>query len=45
MREDIHAARKRLNIGKPVLYRECLKTLEREGKIATDLDLGAGKAA
>ena len=45
MREDIDAARKRLNIGKPVLYRQCLATLEAEGYMAIGLDLNAGKAA
>lgn len=45
MREDIDAARARLNIGKPTLYRECLRTLEAEGNLARDLDLGAPKAA
>lgn len=33
MHEDIDAARERLNIGKPVIYRECLKTLAAEGNI------------
>jgi ubiquinone biosynthesis protein COQ4 len=45
MREDIDAARKRLNIGKPELYRRCLDILEAEGNMAIDLDLNAGKAA
>ena len=44
MREDIDAARARLGIGKPVLYRECLTILESEGTHTEDLTLG-GKAA
>ncbi len=31
MREDLEAARKRLNIGEPVVYRQCLATLNAEG--------------
>ncbi|MEL7189451.1 MAG: Coq4 family protein, partial [Pseudomonadota bacterium] len=39
MREDIDEARARMNIGKPVLYSECLKQLEAEGNTAQDLAL------
>ncbi|MEM8725748.1 MAG: Coq4 family protein [Pseudomonadota bacterium] len=45
MREDIDEARARLNIGKPVIYRECLKTLESEGNTAADLGLSEPQAA
>ncbi|KWV92855.1 Coq4 family protein [Erythrobacter sp. YT30] len=46
MAEDIDAARERLRIGKPVLYRECLKQLEAEGNTASDLGLsGEAQAA
>ncbi|MBV7267184.1 ubiquinone biosynthesis protein COQ4 [Erythrobacter ani] len=44
MREDIGAARARLNIGKPEIYRECLEILESEGNRREDLAL-SGKAA
>lgn len=37
MREDIDAARKRLNIGAPVIYRQCLASLEAEGYLDSDL--------
>lgn len=37
MREDIDAARARLNIGKPVIYRQCLAQLEAEGHLRQDL--------
>lgn len=37
MREDIDAARKRLNIGAPVIYRQCLASLEAEGFLESDL--------
>ncbi len=37
MREDIADARKRLNIGKPMIYRECLAQLESEGHLETEL--------
>ncbi|BDI61025.1 Coq4 family protein [Qipengyuania nanhaisediminis] len=39
MREDIDAARRQLGIGEPVLYRECLATLEAEGFERGDLGL------
>ncbi|WP_432200546.1 Coq4 family protein [Erythrobacter sp. W53] len=37
MREDIDEARARLNIGEPVIYRECLAILEAEGHGCCDL--------
>ena len=37
MREDLDEARARLNIGKPVIYRECLAQLESEGWFEDDL--------
>ncbi|TNE34129.1 MAG: hypothetical protein EP350_02500 [Alphaproteobacteria bacterium] len=37
MREDIDEARRRLNIGKPEIYRQCLEILESEGHMAEDL--------
>lgn len=37
MHEDIEAARARLNIQEPVIYRECLEILESEGHLAEDL--------
>ncbi len=43
MREDIDAARARLNIGKPVVYRECLRILEDEGMMAENLGLSESK--
>jgi ubiquinone biosynthesis protein COQ4 len=45
MREDIDEARKRLNIGKPAIYRECLKILESEGILSEQLALGSTQAA
>lgn len=45
MREDIDEARKRLNIGAPVIYRECLRILESEGNLAADLTLSEPQAA
>jgi ubiquinone biosynthesis protein COQ4 len=45
MREDFDAARARLGIGDPVIYRECLKTLEAEGNIVSDLGLAPAQAA
>jgi ubiquinone biosynthesis protein COQ4 len=44
MREDIGAARARLNIGKPEVYRECLAILESEGNRREDLTLGGAGA-
>lgn len=43
MREDIDEARARLNIGKPMIYRECLRILESEGNMAEDLGLSTSK--
>lgn len=37
MREDISVARARMNIGKPVIYRQCLAQLEAEGYLEGDL--------
>lgn len=39
MHEDIDAARKRLNIGTPTKYRECLDILEGEGNMAATIGL------
>ena len=39
MSEDIDAARKRLNVGKPVVYRECIEILKSEGHAEDMLDL------
>jgi ubiquinone biosynthesis protein COQ4 len=44
MREDIDAARARLGIGQPVIYRDCLRTLAAEGNIETHGNL-AGQPA
>jgi ubiquinone biosynthesis protein COQ4 len=41
MREDIGAARARLNIGKPEVYRQCLAILEGEGTMREQLTLGS----
>ncbi|WP_241255155.1 ubiquinone biosynthesis protein COQ4 [Altererythrobacter sp. BO-6] len=45
MREDIDAARARLNIGKPVIYRQCLAQLEAEGHLQQDLMASQAQAA
>jgi ubiquinone biosynthesis protein COQ4 len=45
MREDIDAARKRLNIGEPVIYRQCLAQLEAEGYLESDLMQPEAQAA
>jgi ubiquinone biosynthesis protein COQ4 len=45
MREDIDAARARLGIGKPVIYRECLKTLVAEGNVVAEVGLSEAHAA
>lgn len=45
MREDIDAARARLNIGKPEIYFECLRILEREGNLIEDVTLSEASAA
>jgi ubiquinone biosynthesis protein COQ4 len=41
MREDIGAARARLGIGKPEIYRQCLTILAGEGILSEDLTLGS----
>ncbi|MEL6528649.1 MAG: Coq4 family protein [Pseudomonadota bacterium] len=45
MREDIDEARVRLGIGQPLIYRECLRILESEGNMASDLGLSEPQAA
>ncbi|MGY6551771.1 MAG: Coq4 family protein [Erythrobacter sp.] len=45
MAEDIDAARARLNIGKPVIYRQCLAILKDEGILSEQLSLGSAQAA
>ncbi len=45
MREDIGEARKRLNIGKPEVYRQCLAILHAEGTLSEDISLGGAQAA
>jgi ubiquinone biosynthesis protein COQ4 len=45
MREDIDEARARLDIGKPEIYRECLRILEGEGILSEQLALGSAQAA
>lgn len=45
MREDIDAARARLNIGKPEVYRQCLAILAGEGILSEELTLGSAQAA
>jgi ubiquinone biosynthesis protein COQ4 len=45
MREDISAARARLNIGKPEVYRQCLAILHSEGMLSEDISLGGAQAA
>jgi len=42
MREDIGAARARLNIGKPEVYRQCLAILQGEGIAREQLTLSRG---
>ncbi len=44
MREDLDAARARLNIGAPAVYRECLAILESEGTTREALTLGGAAA-
>ncbi|OBV11839.1 Coq4 family protein [Erythrobacter dokdonensis] len=44
MREDIGAARARLGIGKPDVYRQCLAILAGEGILSQELTLGSGQA-
>jgi ubiquinone biosynthesis protein COQ4 len=45
MREDIGAARARMNIGKPEVYRQCLAILQSEGIAREQLTLGGAQAA
>ncbi len=45
MREDIDAARMRMGIGKPVIYRECLAQLNAEGHAQEALALQEPQAA
>lgn len=45
MREDIDAARRRLNIGEPLIYRQCLASLEAEGFLKSDLMQPKAQAA
>ena len=45
MREDLEAARARLGIGKPEIYRKCLGILESEGVAREQLTLGGAQAA
>lgn len=45
MREDIGAARARLGIGRPEVYRQCLAILESEGVAREQLTLGGAQAA
>ena len=45
MREDIDAARARIGIGKPVIYRECLRILESEGYTEAQIGLDAAQPA
>lgn len=45
MAEDIDAARARLNIGKPEVYRQCLAILAGEGILSEELTLGSAQAA
>ena len=45
MREDIEAARARLGIGRPEIYRQCLAILESEGVAREQLTLGEAQAA
>lgn len=45
MAEDIGAARARMNIGTPSVYRQCLAVLEGEGNRREDLTLGGSQLA
>jgi ubiquinone biosynthesis protein COQ4 len=45
MREDIDAARARLNISRPEVYRQCLAILQGEGVAREQLTLGGAQAA
>jgi ubiquinone biosynthesis protein COQ4 len=44
MAEDIAAARARLSIGKPEVYRQCLAILQSEGVAREELTLGGAGA-
>lgn len=45
MREDIDVVRQQLNIGEPLIYRQCLAQLEREGFGEVNLGVEAVEAA
>lgn len=45
MRMDLGVARATLGVGEPVIYRECLRILEAEGKLGADLMAPAQPAA
>lgn len=45
MKQDIDAVRAQLGIGKPELYRQCLKQLESEGHLSEDLGLSEAQPA
>jgi len=45
MRMDIADARTMLNVGEPVMYRQCLAQLEAEGHSGENLDLSEAQAA
>ncbi len=45
MREDLDAARARLNIGQPAIYRQCLAILHAEGTLSEDISLSGAQAA
>ena len=45
MREDLDAARARLNIGRPEVYRQCLSIPESEGTAREALTLGGAQVA
>ncbi len=45
MREDIDEARARLNVGEPLIYRQCLAQLDAEGFAEENLNINEAKAA
>jgi len=45
MHEDIDAARKRLNIGEPAIYRQCIAQLFEEGLADADMIMPEALAA
>ncbi|MDJ0641322.1 MAG: Coq4 family protein [Erythrobacter sp.] len=45
MREDIDDVRRRLNIGEPAVYRECVEILESEGNMVANVGLSNPQAA